>query len=137
AGFKTRTGSIPVFSTKYRGVEQLVARRAHNPKVIGSSPIPATIYFCGGIAQLARAFGSYPKCRRFKSYFRYHIFIIMCWSGGTGRRTGLKILRALKPVPVRFRSSAPGVEQLVARRAHNPKVIGSSPIPATICFLAE
>ena len=27
---------------KYRGVEQMVARRAHNPKVIGSSPIPAT-----------------------------------------------------------------------------------------------
>ncbi len=24
-----------------RGMEQLVARRAHNPKVIGSSPIPA------------------------------------------------------------------------------------------------
>ena len=26
----------------YRGVEQLVARWAHNPKVIGSSPISAT-----------------------------------------------------------------------------------------------
>ena len=26
----------------YCGVEQLVARRAHNPKVIGSSPVPAT-----------------------------------------------------------------------------------------------
>ena len=26
----------------HRGVEQLVARRAHNPKAIGSSPIPAT-----------------------------------------------------------------------------------------------
>ena len=26
----------------YRGVEQLVARRAHNPKVVGSSPTPAT-----------------------------------------------------------------------------------------------
>ena len=25
----------------YRGVEQLVARWAHNPKVIGSSPVPA------------------------------------------------------------------------------------------------
>jgi hypothetical protein len=25
-----------------RGVEQLVARRAHNPKVAGSSPVPAT-----------------------------------------------------------------------------------------------
>ena len=27
---------------KYRGVEQLVARWAHNPKVAGSSPAPAT-----------------------------------------------------------------------------------------------
>ena len=26
----------------HRGVEQLVARRAHNPKVVGSSPTPAT-----------------------------------------------------------------------------------------------
>ena len=26
-----------------RGVEQLVARRAHNPKVVGSSPAPATL----------------------------------------------------------------------------------------------
>ena len=30
------------FAFKYRGVEQLVARRAHNPKVVGSSPAPAT-----------------------------------------------------------------------------------------------
>ena len=27
---------------KYRAVEQLVARRAHNPKVVGSSPARAT-----------------------------------------------------------------------------------------------
>ena len=27
----------------------------------------------GGIAQLARAFGSYPKCHRFKSSYRYHV----------------------------------------------------------------
>ena len=27
---------------EYRGVEQLVARRAHNPKVVGSSPASAT-----------------------------------------------------------------------------------------------
>ena len=26
----------------HRGVEQLVARRAHNPEVVGSSPAPAT-----------------------------------------------------------------------------------------------
>ena len=36
-------GSNPTLSTNiYRGVEQLVARRAHNPKVGGSSPPPAT-----------------------------------------------------------------------------------------------
>ena len=28
---------------KYRGVEQLAARRAHNPEVAGSSPAAATI----------------------------------------------------------------------------------------------
>ena len=41
-----RTGSSPVTGTtgtvKYRGVEQLVARRAHNPEVGGSSPPSAT-----------------------------------------------------------------------------------------------
>ena len=32
----------PIFAIQYRGVEQLVARWAHNPKVAGSSPVPAT-----------------------------------------------------------------------------------------------
>ena len=27
----------------YRGVEQLAARRAHNPEVTGSSPVPAIV----------------------------------------------------------------------------------------------
>ena len=47
------------------------ARRAHNPKVTGSNPVPATR--CGGVAQLARAFGSYPDGQRFESTRRYHI----------------------------------------------------------------
>ncbi len=29
-------------TSAYRGVEQLVARRAHNPEVVGSNPSPAT-----------------------------------------------------------------------------------------------
>ena len=34
---------VPIEKQKiHRGVEQLVARRAHNPKVVGSSPAPAT-----------------------------------------------------------------------------------------------
>ena len=64
-------------ATKYRGVEQMVARRAHNPEVGGSSPSPATIWLptgaiFGGVAQLARAFGSYPECHVFESHRRYH-----------------------------------------------------------------
>ena len=41
--------------------------------------------------------------------------------------------RGRNPVPVRPRSPAPyrGVEQLAARRAHNPEVAGSNPVPAT------
>ena len=32
---------LTVFPYYYRGVEQLAARRAHNPEVTGSSPVPA------------------------------------------------------------------------------------------------
>ena len=33
-----------IHALKRRGVEQSVARRAHNPEVVGSSPSPATIF---------------------------------------------------------------------------------------------
>ena len=92
------------FIAKSRGVEQSVARRAHNPKVVGSSPSPATnadvaqsaerilgkdkvtssilvISSIGGIAQLARAFGSYPECPRFKSRCRYHLRLMPLQKG--------------------------------------------------------
>ena len=39
---KSRAGSTPVSGTIHRGIEQLVARRAHNPEAGGSSPPPAT-----------------------------------------------------------------------------------------------
>ena len=44
------------------------ARRAHNPEVVGSNPAPATSK--GGVAQLVRAFGSYPKGSGFESLRR-------------------------------------------------------------------
>ena len=34
--------STQMMGVAYRGVEQLVARRAHNPEVVGSNPAPAT-----------------------------------------------------------------------------------------------
>ena len=84
--YKSRKNSI------IAGWSSLVARRAHNPEVVGSNPAPATkklllndghrydaikdnIFLYGEVAQLARAFGSYPECQEFKSLLRYHFFI--------------------------------------------------------------
>ena len=62
---------------------QLGEHLPYKQRVIGSSPIgPIQLAFLmdclgstndwnGGIAQLARAHGSYPWCREFKSPFRY------------------------------------------------------------------
>ena len=47
---------------------QLGEHLPYKQRVIGSSPI-GPIY--GGIAQLARAHGSYPWCHEFESLFRY------------------------------------------------------------------
>ncbi len=44
-------------SSLNRGVEQLVARRAHNPKVAGSNPVPAT-----KSSDKIRAFFIYTYC---------------------------------------------------------------------------
>ena len=41
--------------------------------------------------------------------------VYKCRCGGTGRRTGLKILRWLNTVPVRFRPSAPLEHQVFER----------------------
>ena len=37
-----RIAELPLYLHPHCGVEQLVARWAHNPKVVGSSPTPAT-----------------------------------------------------------------------------------------------
>ena len=46
-------------------------RLPYKQDVTGSSPVMPILQFFGGIAQLARACGSYPQCRGFKSLFRY------------------------------------------------------------------
>lgn len=71
--------------------------------VDGSIPLGSTIF--GGVAQLVRAFGSYPKGREFKSLPRYHILF-----------TDLQLSWLEHP-------------------AHNRTVIGSSPIRSTILKL--
>ena len=63
-------------SVKCKGVlAQLGEHLPYKQRVIGSSPIgpiPLSDTY-GGIAQLARAHGSYPWCREFKSPFRYSL----------------------------------------------------------------
>ena len=62
---------------KYRGVEQSVARRAHNPKVVGSSPASATMLcnqkrYCTGKPRNHNGFWafSYPDFQvQTKRYF--------------------------------------------------------------------
>ena len=49
--------SIQRVRVQYRGVEQLEARRAHNPEVVGSSPASATI--------------KSPEIVRFQDFFLY------------------------------------------------------------------
>ena len=53
---------------------QLGEHLPYKQRVTGSSPVgPIFIQYqtYGGIAQLARAHGSYPWCHGFKSLFRY------------------------------------------------------------------
>ena len=46
----------------------------YKQRFIGSSPLWAHIY--GGVAQLARAHGSYPWCQGFKFLLRYVFFLL-------------------------------------------------------------
>ena len=57
----------------YSGIlAQLGEHLPYKQRVTGSSPVgPIDLSEYGGIAQLARAHGSYPWCRWFKSSFRY------------------------------------------------------------------
>ena len=48
----------------------------------------------GGIAQLARAIGSYPVCRRFESHYRYHT---ARWSSGLRHRPFTAVTRVRIP----------------------------------------
>ena len=59
---------------KIADVAQSVERILGKDKVTGSIPVISSSFIYGGVAQLARAIGSYPMCPRFKSVRRHHIF---------------------------------------------------------------
>ena len=75
-GFESRLGRFfgnEELNIAYGIIAQLGEHLPYKQRVIGSSPI-GPIY--GGIAQLARAHGSYPWCRWFKSSFRYFFIAV-------------------------------------------------------------
>ena len=96
------TGSSPVrvIWNKRAGLAQLVEHLICNQRVEGSNPLAGTIRGSSSVVEhhLAKVgvAGSNPVFR----------FLSSSRGGGTGRRTGLKILRRVFSVPVRFRSSA-------------------------------
>ena len=50
--YQSNANGLARHPDKRRGMEQWLARRAHNPKVAGSNPVPATfLFFPGGVAQ--------------------------------------------------------------------------------------
>ena len=61
-----------IAASNYGVLAQLGEHLPYKQRVTGSSPVgPIDLSEYGGIAQLARAHGSYPWCRWFKSSFRY------------------------------------------------------------------
>ena len=81
----------------YGILAQLGEHLPYKQRVIGSSPIgPIYTSIYGGIAQLARARGSYPRCRWFKSSSRYFLLqFFVCNGRQTQTRKGyyVKMLR--------------------------------------------
>ena len=73
---KRRRGSNPFSSaSNIAGWSSLVARWAHNPKVRGSNPLPATnLFLYGSLVQLVNTFACHAKDRGFESRRNRHLF---------------------------------------------------------------
>ncbi len=138
------------------GWSSSVARRAHNPKVVGSNPAPATNYLCPWQAMLCG--GDEDSKRRLLCFLWWQYNSDAGWSSSVARRAHNPKVVGSNPAPAtnylcpwqamlcggdedskgqllcllwwQYNSDA-GWSSSVARRAHNPKVVGSNPAPAT------
>ncbi len=78
----------------------------------------------GGIAQLARAFGSYPKCHRFKSSYRYQRYKVSLKYPGSAAIVTDKLLAVLAKSCILIRP----VGQAVKTRPFHGCNMGSIPV---------
>ena len=126
------------------GWSSLVARRAHNPKVVGSNPAPATryskkatqssgLFVCAPFkdSSPARPWSLRPDLTRGKSSFTASTLIRETHLGYDRQPHGQGDAQRWSIASATARIGAAGWSSLVARRAHNPKVVGSNPAPAT------
>ena len=98
---------------------QLAEQLICNQQVIGSSPIIGFIQF-----NIELYYGQIPE-----------------WPKGTDCKSAATCFDGSNPsLPItlyRVTKYYRGMERLEARRAHNPEVIGSNPIPATMCLVSS
>ena len=95
----------------------------------------------GPVAQLVRASPCHGEGRRFESVYRLMMVTsygwIPEWPKGTDCKSAANCFGGSNPppstwqMPDKFNKNIAGWSSLEARRAHNPKVIGSNPVPAT------
>ncbi len=98
----------PKVEVSAAGWSSSVARWAHNPKVAGSNPVPATRF-------------PVPSSSRARGFHRVDL----------ARSSFGKADLPPGPRGPKVEVSAAGWSSSVARWAHNPKVAGSNPVPAT------
>ena len=119
---------------QYRGVEQLVARRAHNPEVVGSNPSPATTEktqftigeLCFFICYLEKSAPDLHRVIRPTSVARWELYP----AAACGRyRRGAISAAVGKCEEKRKPEAFSGYRK--AARSDNRSVVGSNPSPAT------
>ena len=140
-----------LLATSDAGWSSSVARRAHNPKVVGSNPAPATNFSsaCDCVSN-RRQTNATDTCSVWGDNSDAG------WSSSVARRAHNPKVVGSNPAPATNFSSVlrlcqqskadkrhqatarlegdnsdAGWSSSVARRAHNPKVVGSNPAPAT------
>ena len=90
-------------SAYYADLAQLVEQLICNQWVEGSNPLVGINRINCGSSSVVEHHLAMVGVAGSNPVFRLSL---LCRGGGTGRRTGLKILRLVTTVPVRFRSSA-------------------------------
>ena len=106
----------------------MVARRAHNPKVVGSNPAPATKF--KSLEHIL--FGAFLLPPSNTALLHLNADTTAWQQAWLQPKLPPSILGLdIIPSIYYYTISDAGWSSMVARRAHNPKVVGSNPAPAT------